>query len=63
MRWARDVARMQQMRATYKKFNPGTLSGRCYLEDRLSCQECTKMDRRGIGCGGLEWINLAADKF
>jgi hypothetical protein len=62
MRWVGHVARMREMRGVYRvlvwkpkgKRPLGRL--RCRWEDNI------KIDLQEVGCGGMDWIELAQDR-
>ena len=62
IRWAGHVARMGERRGVYRVL-AGKLEGkrplgrpRCRWEDNI------KMDLQEVGCGGMDWIDLALDR-
>jgi hypothetical protein len=58
LRWAGHVARMGEERGAYRN-----LVGRRPLgRPRRRWEDNIKMDIREVGCGGMNWIELAQDK-
>ena len=62
MRWAGHVARVGERRGVYRVL-VGKPEGkrplgrpRCIWEDNI------KMDVQEVGCGGMDWIDLAQDR-
>ena len=62
MRWAGNVALMGGRRGTYR-FLVGKPEGKRPL-GRPSCRwdDNIKMDFQEVGCGGMNWIDLARDR-
>jgi hypothetical protein len=62
MKWAGHVARMGEKRNAYK-IMVGKPAGKRPL-GRPSCRQVhnIKMDLRGTGWGGMDWISLAQDR-
>jgi len=59
MRWARHVARMEERRSVYRIF-VGKPEGRRPLgRPKRGWENNIKMDLQEVGCGGIEWIELA----
>jgi len=63
VKWAGHVARMGERRDVYrllvgKPEGKRPLGGpRCRWEDNI------KMDLQEVGCGGVDWIELAQDRY
>ena len=59
MRWTGHVARMGERRSFYR-LGWGNLRQREHLEDPgLDWEDNIKMDLQEVGCGGMDWIDLA----
>ena len=62
MRWAGHVARMGEGRGVYRIL-VGKPGGKRPLErPRRRWQDNIKMDLQQVGCGGMDWIELAQDR-
>jgi hypothetical protein len=62
MRWARHVARLGEGRNMYKVLMGKPEGKRPLGRPRCRWEDGIKMDLREIGCGGVEWIQLAQDR-
>ena len=51
---------MEEGRGVYR-FLVGKPEGKNYLEDRHRWEDNIKMDLQEVGCGGMDWIDLAQD--
>ena len=62
MRWAGHVARMRESRGQYRDL-VGIREGKRPLgRPRLRWEDSIKMDLQEVGCGGMDWIELAEDR-
>jgi len=62
MRWAGHVARMGERRGVYRVL-VGKLEGRRPLgRPRRRWEDNIRMDLREVGCGGVDWMELAQDR-
>ena len=62
MRWAGHVARMGERRGVYRVL-VGKPEGRRSLgRTRHRWEDNIKMDLQVVGCGGMDWIELAQDR-
>ena len=62
MRWAGNVACLGEGRGVYK-FLVGKPEGKRPLgRSRRGWEDNIKMDLEEVGCGGMDWIELAQDR-
>ena len=62
MTWAGHVARMGETRGVYKIL-VGKPEGKRPLErPRLRWEDNINVDLQEVGCGGMDWIELAQDR-
>jgi hypothetical protein len=62
IRWAGHVARMREGRGVYRVL-VGKLEGKRALgRPRRRWEDNIKMDLQEVGCGGMDWIELAQDR-
>ena len=62
MRWAGLVARMWERRGIYRVL-VGEIEGKRPLgRPRHRWENNIKMDLQEVGCGGMDWIELAQDR-
>ena len=62
MRWAGHVARMRESRGQYRDL-VGIREGKRPLgRPRLRWEDSIKMDLQEVGCGVMDWIELAEDR-
>jgi hypothetical protein len=62
MRWAGHVARMGEGRNVYRVLVGKPEGKRPVGRPRRRWEDGIKMDLREIGCGGVEWTQLAQDR-
>jgi len=59
MRWAGHVARMGERRGVYRVLMGKPEGKRPLGRPRRRWEDNIKMDLREVGCGGMDWIELA----
>jgi len=62
MRWARHVARMGESRGVYRVLVGKPEGKRPLGTPRRRWEDNIKMDVQEVGCGGMDWIELAQDR-
>ena len=62
MRWAGHVARMGEGRGVYRVLVGKTEGKRPLVRPRRRWEDNIKMDLQEVGCGGMDWIELAQDR-
>ena len=62
MRWTGHVARMGKSRGVYRVLMGKPEGKRPLGTLGLRWEDNIKMDYQEVGCGGLDWIELAQDK-
>ena len=62
MRWAGHVARMWQKRGVYRVLVEKPKGRRPLGRLRRRWEDNIKMDFQEVGCGGMNWIELAQDR-
>ena len=62
MRWAGHVARMGEERGVYRVLVGKPEGKRPLGRPRRSWKDNIKMDLQEVGCGGMDWIELAQDR-
>jgi len=63
MRWAGHVARMGERRGVYRVLVGKPEEKRPLGRPRHRGKDNIKMDRREVGCGGIDWIDLPQDRY
>ena len=61
-RWAGHVARMGKRRGVYGVWVGKPDGERPLGRPRRRWEDNIKMDLQGVGCGGVDWIELAQDR-
>jgi len=62
MRWAGHVVRMGERKGVYRVLvGRGPEVKRPLGRPRHRWEDNIKMDLQGVGCGGMDWIELAQD--
>ena len=61
MRWAGHVARMVEKRVVYRVLVGKPEVKRSLGRPRRRWEDNIKVDRQEVGCGGMNWIDLAQD--
>ena len=59
MRWARHVARMGERKGVYLVLVGKPEGYRPLGRPRRRWEDNIKMDLREVGCGGMDWIEMA----
>jgi len=62
MRWAGHVARMGEKRGVYRVLVGKPEGKRSLGRPRLIWEDNVKMDLQEVGCGCMDWIELAQDR-
>ena len=62
MRWAGHVARMGEKRGVYRVLVGKPEGKRPLGRPRHRWEDNIKMDLQEVGCGGMDWIELAQDR-
>ena len=62
MRWARHVARMGERRGVYRVLVGKHKGKRPLGKPRRRWEDNITMDLQEVGCGGVDWIDLAQDR-
>ena len=62
MRWARYVARMEERITVYRVLVGKPEGKRPLWRPRRRWEDNIKMDLQEMGCGGIDWIELAQDR-
>ena len=62
MRWAGHVARMGERRGVYRVLVGKHEGKRPLGRPRRRWEDNIKMDLQEVGCGGLDWMELAQDR-
>ena len=62
MRWAGNVARMRERRRVHRVLVVKPEGNRPLRRPRRRWEDTIKMDLQEVGCGGMDWIELAQDR-
>jgi len=62
MRWAGHVARLGEGRGVYRVLVGKPEGKRSLGRPRRRWEDNIKMDLQEVGCGGMDWIELAQDR-
>jgi len=62
MGWAGHVARAVERRGVYRVFVGKPERKRPLGEPRRGWEDNTKMGLQKLGCGGMDWLDLAQDR-
>jgi len=62
MRWAGHVARIGEVRDVYRVWVGKHEGRRPLVRHRPRWEDNIKMDLQEVGCGVMEWIELAQDR-
>jgi hypothetical protein len=62
MRWAGHVARMGDRRCVYRVLVGKRERKRPLERPRRRWEDNIKMDLQEVGCGGMDWIEVAQDR-
>jgi len=62
MRWAGHAARMREGRVVYRVLAGKPEGKRPLGRPRSRWEDNIKMDLQIVGCGGMDWIELALDR-
>jgi len=62
MRWAGHVARVGERRDVYRVLVGKPVGKRPLGRPRRRWEDNIKMDLQEVGCGGVDWIELALDR-
>jgi len=62
MRWAGHVARMRERRGVYRVLVGKPEEKRTLGRPRRRWEDTINMGLQEVGCGGMDWIELAQDR-
>jgi len=62
MRWAGHVARIGERRGVYRVLVGKPEGKRPLRKTRCRWEDNNTMDLQEVGCGGMDWIELAKDR-
>ena len=62
MRWAGHVARMRERRVVHRILVGKPEGKRPLWRPRRRWDDNIKMDLQEVGCGGMDWVELAQDR-
>jgi len=62
MRWAGHVARKEEWRSSYRILVGRSKGKRQFGRPRRRWEDNIKMNLCEVGCGGMDWFDLAQDR-
>ena len=62
MKWSEHVALMEERRGVYRVLVRKPEGNRPLGRPRRRWEDNIKMDLQEVGCGGIDWIDLAQDR-
>jgi len=62
LRWAGHIARIEEGRGVYRVLVVKSEGKRPLGRPRRRWEDNVKMDHQEVGCGGMDWIELAQER-